>query len=322
LHLADDIESVAEDARAEKQRVAQLEDEWDTQEATMRELKSRLPALKAAIVNAADTWKAKDPASFIKWEKQVANAFKCSTALSRNWQIAYWIKIGVPQEVIEAVYDLAVWYSDEAVVKYLIESLQLKIGFDISQLPYEEECKDDDCWVAHRWLEVQEEEHDPAHIFIGTVDDVDESIINGFANYVPKGEHMAMLQHLSANIQARKSLVASNAAVGPGFPEPILSRAMIKFIESAVFVLDQEQAMIGGPTPHGSYFDAISNLRTALLDMHRVLTKYKDEGIRAYANYSPLPDDKSEDGSGDDDDEDEEDDADDGDSGSEQFCRR
>jgi hypothetical protein len=53
------------------------------QEANLKLQKSRIPALKAALVIAADAWKSQSPTSFIKWETQLANAFRCSSALSR-----------------------------------------------------------------------------------------------------------------------------------------------------------------------------------------------------------------------------------------------
>jgi hypothetical protein len=131
---------------------------------------------------------------------------------------------------------------------------------------------------------------------------------------VPKGEGMAMLQHLTANVEApanveaRKGFVAETAAHhAEHYPNPDLVIAMKTFIDSAIFALDQAQAMIGGPNPWGAHFDAIGDLRTSLLDYQQTLSKDQEAGLIAYASYFPLPDDEREDGS---------DDADDGVSGS------
>jgi hypothetical protein len=302
--------------REQRPRVRALEDDWDKQETALRGLKSEIPALKATLVIAADAWKAKDPTSFIKWEKQLANAFKCSSALSRVWQIAHWITKGVPRELRLAIYALAESYSDEALTKHHIKSLQQELGFDIAKVSQDEECKDDDCCVAHRWWAAYRERGDGSrtdYSFIGDHDEFDSQGINGFSNYVPKSERMAMLEHLTANFEARKAYFAQSAIfAGEEYQDPAGVRPMKSFIDSAMHALDQAQAMIGKPTSRVTYFDAIVDLRTTLLDYRHVFTGNEEAGTRAWAKYTELPDSDSEDGG-----EEDDDDADDSDSGSE-----
>jgi hypothetical protein len=303
LHLADDIESKAENARAEKKRVAAWEDEWDRQEAVMKRLRGEVPALKAALAVAADTWKANDLASFVKWEKQLANAFRCSTALPRVWQIAVRFGFGVPIEVHTAVENLAISYSEQAEIRSRIMRIQREIGFELADRhdSLEEKLKCDDCWtVLHQEQPVGLDIPLTGPVWIGTLGEMSHPDLislrtNGFSNYVPKGEGMAMLQHLTANLEARKGYVAETAAYhAENYPNPDLVIPMKTFIDSAVFALDQAQAMIGGSNPWGAYFDAIGDLRTSLLDYHQTLSKDQEAGLIAYASYFPLPDDESE----------------------------
>jgi hypothetical protein len=314
-----DFRRMAEEAREERQHVTAFENDWDEEETVLRRLKSEIPALKATLAIAADAWKAQDPTSFVKWEKQLANAFKCSSALSRVWQIAHWITNGVPMDVRVAVHALAEAYSDEALTKHHIKSIQQDIGSDVAKVSDDGECKDDDCWVAHRWWAADPSRKD--HSFIRDYDEYDSQGINGFSNYVPKGERMAMLEYLAANFEARKAHFAQSAIfAGVEFPDPRGVPPTKSFIDSAMHALGQAQAMIGKSTSRDAYFDAIVDLRTSLLDYRQTLTENEEAGIHAWAKKLPDSDgeDGSEDGSEEDDkvDDNDDDDADDGDSDS------
>jgi hypothetical protein len=55
------------------------------------------------------------------------------------------------------------------------------------------------------------------HVWIGTLEEMFDENLSlrtiGFFNYVPKGEGMAMVQHLTANLEARKGYVAETEAL-------------------------------------------------------------------------------------------------------------
>jgi hypothetical protein len=206
------------------------------------------------------------------------------------------------------------------VSNHQIMELKQELGFDIPRVDHDEECKDDDCWVAHRWWAPYHERKDVfpvKHIMIGDHDEFDSQGINGFSNYVPKGERKAMLEHLAANFEARKAYFAQSAIfAGEEFPDPRGVRPMKSFIESALHALDQAQAMMGESISWGACFDAVVALRTTLLDYQQTLTENEETVIRAWAKHAELSDSDSEDGSEDGMEEDDDDDADDGDSDS------
>jgi hypothetical protein len=210
-------------ALLEKKRVADLKAEWNEHETLLAELKRDRPAEKAAFQTACGAWAAKDPAACSVWMKHFRTAQECSTARSRIWQIALWVRKEVPGDVLKAAHALADSYGEEAGVHDMIKRVQNDLGFDVGYVAYDPKCDkaglDDDLWTARKicrqyppCIEIEE---------IGGEEDRSMSRVNGFCNYVPKGKGADMLQHLAANFEARKNKLADRTADEPAYPHPL-----------------------------------------------------------------------------------------------------
>lgn len=278
--LRPDMDTVKQ-ALKEKRRVADLEAEWYKHKTLLALLRRDRPALEATFKTACAAWAAKDPTAYALYWLHYKTANKCSTVGSRIWQIVLWVRANVPYDVRMAAHALADSHGEEAGVHDMTNRVKHDLGFDVAYPDYEKACLDDSLWTARKIRR-----QDSYCFEIGEIgDDLDLhlSSVNGFCNYVPKGEGADMLQHLAANFEARKNFLADNVADAPAYPHPRLWRPMKKFINSAMVVLDLEQTRFGGRTLR------MSDLRTALIDFDQILTTQKDEAIRAWAKHCGRP---------------------------------
>jgi hypothetical protein len=222
----DRVADANEDALREHRRSHNLD--------TMRnELKARAMAFKE-----------EDPAGFDKWAGHIVVAHKCSTSKSRQHQIIQWYTCGVPGRVLRQVRRVELYYTTEA---YLEERLlDAHVYTSARRSPdMRIHLKDDDRWAGNK-----------RQLFFGY--DPEKSV-NGFSDYVPKGEGIAIIKHLRANFTARKVRLMHASTQH----YPILVDMMYKFARAAMAGLEAARASAGDPASQlglGRAIDGISQL--------------------------------------------------------------
>lgn len=135
-------------------------------------------------------WKVVDPLTWAQWARHMTVAEHCTTSKARQLQIARWFRRKLPHDVSHAVNRLSHHYYNERLIVKELRGLQMRAG----ELPFTEPAlEDDDIWAEE-------------------LEDVQDGLgferphyINGFQDYVPKGEGIDMFKHMMAHFEARKT---------------------------------------------------------------------------------------------------------------------
>lgn len=104
--LHERVEWLQEEAE-ERERIKELNDDIDEYLGTLAYRKRDIPGIKERIQAAADAWHARDPVAFAPWMDHASKANKSSKSQSRIWQTVLFYTQGVPDDLMEAVRDLA-----------------------------------------------------------------------------------------------------------------------------------------------------------------------------------------------------------------------
>jgi hypothetical protein len=188
-----------------------------------------LAAMKNELNVRAMAFRGVDAAGFEGWADHITFAHACSTSKSRQHQIIQWYTRGVPGRVLRQLRRIELFYTTEA---YLLERLlEARVHTRAHRAPdMRHHPKDDDCWAGNKKRLFFG--YDPAHS------------VNGFSDYEPKGEGVAMIKHCEANFAARKVRLQHASAKHL----PVLVSMMESFVEEAMAALYRaEEASTSDP---------------------------------------------------------------------------
>jgi hypothetical protein len=188
---------------------------------------SDLDVMRTELNARAMAFKEQDPSGFDKWADHITVAHGCSTSKSCQHQIIQWYTRGVPGRVLRQVRRVELYYTTEAYLQERLLEANVHAGArrapDMRHHP-----KDDDRWAGNK-----------KKLFFGYDP---ESSVNGFADYVPKGEGVDIVTHLRKNWTARRIRLEHASAQHL----PVLVDMMGKFIIKARAVLGElEEASAG-----------------------------------------------------------------------------
>ena len=185
-----------------------------------------LEAMRKELNARAMVFKEKDPAGFEQWADHINLAHSCSTSKSRQHQILQWYTRGVPNRVLRQIRRVELYYTTEAQLKERLFLAQVRIGARRAPDP-RYHAKDDDIWAGNI-----------KRLFFGFDP---EKTVNGFQDYVPKGEGAAMIKHLTVNFAARRIRVQH--ATKEHFC--VLAAMMNMFANKALLVLSDAELVRG-----------------------------------------------------------------------------
>lgn len=174
----------------------------------------------------ATAFKEKDSAGFDAWANHITVAHACSTSKSRQHQIIQWYTRGVPGRVLRQVRRVEVYYTTEAFLKERLAESQSRAG-DGRGRDRRQDLTDDDVWAGNE-----------ENLFFGY--DA-EKPVNGFQDYVPKGEGAAMIKHLTSNFEARKTRLQHASRQHFSVLGPMVD----EFASRATLVLDEGEPASG-----------------------------------------------------------------------------
>ena len=177
-----------EDERQTHQEMGRPADQYE--DALLLHRRSNdLEALRTELNARAMFFKEENPAAFDAWADHITVAHSCSTSKSRQHQIIQWYTRGVPGRVLRQVRRVELYYTMEAHLRERLLQSQVRTGARRApDMRYH--AKDDDNWAGN-----------VKKLFFGY--DPEKSV-NGFQDYVPKGEGAAKINHLMVNFTARK----------------------------------------------------------------------------------------------------------------------
>lgn len=175
----------------------------------------------------AEAFARNDPEAYEEWFTFCRLAYRCSTSMSRRFQIIQWYTGGphgsihdstrrVPDNLLRQIRRVEIYYTRLARLETNLHVAQMndrsREGRTISQMQRE----DDNAWAANAEREAfgYEEHRTP----------------NGFSRYIPRGTGEALLRHLTANFYARETRVQHAAEVE--FLE--LRDRMLSFVNDAL----------------------------------------------------------------------------------------
>jgi hypothetical protein len=245
------VQQVAEEERTqrrlnrERTRQSNLGKMADVAEDALREHRRShdLDAMKSELNARAMEFRGQDPAGFEGWADHITVAHACSASKSRQYQIIQWYTRGVPGRVLRQVRRVELYYTTEA---YLVERLlEAHVHNGARRAPdMRHHAKDDDRWAGNK-----------KKLFFGY--DPKHSV-NGFPDYEPKGEGIAMIKHCAANFAARKTRLQHASAQHL----PVLVSLMDEFaVEAMAALQDAEQASAGDPALQRMFDRASDPLR-------------------------------------------------------------
>jgi len=181
-----------------------------------------LAAMGTELNARAMAFKEQDPSGFEGWADHITVAHACSTSKSRQHQIIQWYTNGVPGRVLRQVRRVEMYYTTEAYLQERLLEAHVHTGArrapDMRHHP-----KDDDHWAGNK-----------NKIFFGY--DPKHST-NGFSDYIPKGEGVAIIKHCAANFAARKVRLRHATAQHL----PVLVEIMESFATEAMVALGWAQ---------------------------------------------------------------------------------
>lgn len=139
----------------------------------------------------AHSWMGQDPGTWGRWAKHMTIAEHCSDSKSRRLHISRWFELKVPNDVYTAVENLSVHYDEESRLVKRLRNTQIDAG-EVRRTT--RSLVDDEVWA----------EEVSFYTNLG-YDLQGKKYQNGFHDYNPKGEGIAMLKHMMANFEARKT---------------------------------------------------------------------------------------------------------------------
>lgn len=233
----------------ERERIKELNDDIDDHLETLADRKRDIPDIKERIQAAADAWHARDPSAFAPWMDHASKANKSSKSQIRIWQTVLFYTQDVPDDLMEAVRDLAR-------VEMRCARSDLRYRQKCAQLAELEGEEDEEgpCLCLQHLLLDDETFSVAAHKMTGLImdfgDDYDYDLPNGFGDYQADGKSgAALVEHIKANLETRniKLLHSINLDENDeGFEEAkatttTLRACLLKFISKAEKAADEAE---------------------------------------------------------------------------------